>query len=102
MHWRLLDYQGQLLLKLDEHCLTATTRTTFTGKRDIRDLTQFLQHVTTTSIAGGRELQTSLLTREGEEGEGGMLLRISSNRDDRRIVWGLKFLMSGFWGGEKF
>ena len=72
MHWSLLDYQGQLMLKLDEHCLTATTRTTFTGKRDIRDLTQFLQHVTTTSIAGGRELQTSLLTRGGEgEGEGG-------------------------------
>ena len=70
MHWRLLDYQGQLMLKLDEHCLTATTRTTFTGKRDIRDLTQFSQHVTTTSIAGGRELQTSLLTRGGEEGEG--------------------------------
>ena len=70
MHWSLLDYQGQLMLKLDEHCLTATTRTTFTGKRDIRDLTQFLQHVTTTSIAGGRELQTSLLTRGGE-GEGG-------------------------------
>ena len=62
MHWRLLDYGGQLLLKLDEHWLNATTTTTFTRKRDIRDLTQFLQQVTTTSIATDRELQTSLLT----------------------------------------
>ena len=98
MHWRLLDYGGQLLLKLDEHWLNATT-TTFTRKRDIRDLTQFLQQVTTTSIATDRELQTSLLT-PGRGG--GALLWISSDRDDRRIVLGLKFLISKFFRGGKF
>ena len=72
MHWRLLDYGGQLLLKLDEHWLNATTRTKFTGKPDIQDLYQFLQQVTTMSIAAGRELQTSLLVPGG--GEGGITL----------------------------
>ena len=70
MHWRLLDYGGQLLLKLDEHWLNATTRTTFIGKPDIRDLTQFLQQVATMSIAAGRELQNSLLVSGGGAGGG--------------------------------
>ena len=35
-------------------------------------------------------------------GEGGRLLRISSDRDNRRIFWGLKFSISGFFGVGKF
>ena len=33
---------------------------------------------------------------------GGWVLRISSDRDDRRIFWGLKFSISGFFGVGKF
>ena len=33
-------------------------------------------------------------------GGGGGSLRISSDRDDRRIFWGLKFSISGFFGGR--
>ena len=33
---------------------------------------------------------------------GGWVLRISSDRDDRRIFWGLKFSISGFFGWENF
>ena len=35
-------------------------------------------------------------------GGGGGVLRISSDRDDRRIFWGLKFSISGFFGVGKF
>ena len=35
------------------------------------------------------------------EGAGGGVLRISSDRDDRRIVWGLKFSNWGFYLGRK-
>ena len=47
-------------------------------------------------------------TKEGgglspsEWGGGGGVLRISSDRDDGRIFWGLKFSISGFLGGGKF
>ena len=34
-------------------------------------------------------------------GAGGGVLRISSDRDDRRIVWGLKFSNWGFYLGRK-
>ena len=39
---------------------------------------------------------------EGPQGGGGAggSLRISSDRDDRRIFWGLKFSISGFFGGR--
>ena len=30
------------------------------------------------------------------------VLQISSDRDDRRIFWGLKFSISGFFGQENF
>ena len=33
---------------------------------------------------------------------GGWVLRISSERDDRRIFWGLKFSISGVLGVGKF
>ena len=33
---------------------------------------------------------------------GGWVLRISSDRDDRRIFWGLKFSISGIFGVGKF
>ena len=33
---------------------------------------------------------------------GGWVLRISSDRDDQRIFWGLKFSISGFFGVGKF
>ena len=33
---------------------------------------------------------------------GGWVLRISSDRDDRRNFWGLKFLISGFFWVGKF
>ena len=32
---------------------------------------------------------------------GGGILWISSDGDDRRIFWGLKFLIPGFLGGRK-
>ena len=35
-------------------------------------------------------------------GGGGGVLRISSDGDDRRIFWGLKFLIPGFFWAEKF
>ena len=34
----------------------------------------------------------------GREGGGGGVLRIASDRDDRRIFLGLKFFISGFFG----
>ena len=36
----------------------------------------------------------------GEAPEGEEVLRISSDRDDRRIFLGLKFSISGFFGGR--
>ena len=32
----------------------------------------------------------------------GGILQISSDRDDHRIFWGLKFSISGFFGYENF
>ena len=34
--------------------------------------------------------------------QGGGALQISSDRDDRKIFWGLKFSISGFFGVGKF
>ena len=31
-----------------------------------------------------------------------LVLRISSDRDDRRLFWGLKFSIAGFFGVGKF
>ena len=48
----------------------------------------------------GRTTTLHVLHPLVEEGGGGT--RISSDRDDRRIFWGLKFSNSGFLGVEEF
>ena len=41
-------------------------------------------------------------TQESQQGEGGGVLRLPSDRNDRRIFLGLKFSISGFFWVGKF
>ena len=52
--------------------------------------------------AKGLYWQNNNFARAAPLGGGGGGTRISSDRDDRRTFWGLKFSNSGFFGVEEF
>ena len=49
-------------------------------------------------VGGGGGGVRRISSEEGGVGGGGVVLQISSDEDDRRVFWGLKFSIPGFFG----